>query len=109
MILSFGFLFNLSIWQYIALSIEILIFGFWLWIGEELNHVVCGGPLSGYGYDRNFDNLCKCSLLFIVLMTTIFYYSHANEIFSLFGVVMIISIIVCAISSVCRSIFGWVS
>jgi len=107
---DFSFLFNLMPWQYAAIAIEILVIGFWLYIGEECYHVVCDEPMAGQGYDPKFDNLFKCSVLFIFLVATLVRYSvPPNTILSPLGITIIASAIVCFVSFVFRSLFGWMS
>jgi hypothetical protein len=103
---DFQYIFTLSLWQYICILIEILVIGFWLLMGEECYHVVCDAPLAGYGYDATFDNLFKCSLLFVFLISTICYYGYDNISLPL-GVTLTTIIGVCGISFMCRSLFGW--
>ena len=64
---------ELSYIQYLFILLGIIIGGIWLWIGEELNHTLCNEPLAGYGYTPFFDNLFKCTCLFIWTVHVIVY------------------------------------
>lgn len=64
---------ELSFIQNLLIILGAAFFGFWLWIGEELNHTTCDAPLAGYGYIPLFDNLFKCTCLFILTLWTMLY------------------------------------
>jgi len=64
---------DLSLIQYLFIILSMIIVGCWLWIGEELNHIICYAPLAGFGYIPFFDNLLKCTCLFLWTIEVVMY------------------------------------